>query len=260
MIVAPIKRAILEVDSTSTRIPYVRAQFRSDYGQFVEQVFAFGREGRFHFDAECNAVKKIVWQFENLLEVLESGRRRGEEIHRFEDLLMVSQDAIRAIPADDPDVILPAASPFETYNRIRAVCASARRRVDLFDPYLDGDAYHRYLTAIDRGIAVNVITSRKIMQPPNDARRDRIVAISTIFAGERSDSYRLLISLQQHDRHMRVDDEILHLGGSVKDASLTAPYTLGRLDPTQSNHAFLDSIIASSEEWYGPKTPMHRRV
>jgi hypothetical protein len=80
MLVDPVKRAITEIDDPSTRIAYVRPQFRSDYKDFVEKLYAFGCDGKIHFDAECNAVKHKVWEFESLLIVLESGRRRGEEM------------------------------------------------------------------------------------------------------------------------------------------------------------------------------------
>jgi hypothetical protein len=55
------------------------------------------------------------------------------------------------------------------------------------------------------------------------------------------------------------DDTILHLGGSAAHASFKAPYTVSTLDPSQSNHLFLDAIIAGADEWFGPTLTTHRK-
>lgn len=262
MLVDPIRRAILGIDDPAIKIPYIRGQFEADYREFIQKIFEFGREGKVHFDAECNNIKRLVWRsFTDLLTDLGGGKRSGEEMDRFAQLLQVSQDAIRTIPTDDPDVILPGASPFQTYLRLRALCSGSVQRIELFDAFLDDTPFHRYLGAVSPSAYIVVVTSKQIMQPSSGGttRRDRIVSVSELVAAERKDRYRFLVTEQQHDRHLRVDEEILHLGGSVKDASRTAPYTIGTLDPTQSINEFLDSVIAGAEEWFGPTVTTHRR-
>ena len=91
-------------------------------------------------------------------------------------------------------------------------------------------------------------------------RRDRIVAVSELLAKQYPGRYQFCVSSEQHDRHIRVDDEVLHLGGSPKDAAKADYFTISNLDPVQSNHAFLDGIISRATEWFGPSTPTHRRV
>jgi hypothetical protein len=134
----------------------------------------------------------------------------------------------------------------------------------LFDPYLSADVFHRYLRNLWDTTSITVVTNEKIMVAPQGPqavqRRDQIVAVSELLALERPTLYRFYVTAQQHDRHLRADDSILHLGGSVKDASKTAPYTISTLDATQSNHSFLDRLISSATEWFGPNVTTHRRA
>lgn len=74
------------------------------------------------------------------------------------------------------------------------------------------------------------------------------------------DRYQFRVSNEEHDRHVRVDEAILHLGGSVMDARKANYFTISNLDPIQSTHAFLDGIIARAVEWYGPSVGVHRRA
>lgn len=175
---------------------------------------------------------------------------------RFLHQLERVKNAIRDVPCDDPDTIFSGASPFQTYRHLRAICSIATTRVELFDPYLGPEVFHLYLADCDEGVKITVVTSQKIMD--SVGRSYHIVAVSKLLAAERPDSYRLLVTTQQHDRHLRVDDKIYHLGGSVKDLDKPRPYTLANLDTTEPNEKILDDVIAKSEEWFGPTTPEHR--
>src|SRR5205085_11383292 len=119
--------------------------------------------------------------------------------------------------------------------------------------------FHRYLPDVSSLAMLTVVTHEKVMLRSDIKRRDAIVAVSELIAIERQGQYRFLVTSHQHDRHFRADDTILHLGGSVAHAGFGAPYTLSRLDPTQSNHAALDAIIAGATEWYGPNVTTHRK-
>src|SRR4051794_37765031 len=73
---------------------------------------------------------------------------RGQAQEKFDKWLRAVQSAIRGVPSDDPGTILPSESPYSTYIRLRAICRGATTRLDLFDPYLDVQTFHRYLPDI----------------------------------------------------------------------------------------------------------------
>jgi hypothetical protein len=215
--------------------------------------------GKFFFDNEYNHATGTAKALRNFITLCRSPKHDPTKLAaNFRQQLDSAKAAIRAIPCDDPGTILPSDSPFQTYLRLRAVSTAASSRLDLLDPYLTADVFHRYLCDVPQSAVLTVVTSEKVMR--DVARRDRIVTISELVALERKDKYRFLVTGQQHDRHCRADDEIFHLGGSVAHASIFAPYTLSKLDPTQSNHAFLDSVIAGAMEWYGPTVTTHRKT
>src|SRR5262249_52514686 len=143
--------------------------------------------------------------------------------HDFERRMEEARAAIRNIPCDDPGTILPAESPLQTYMRLRAINAGVHSRLDILDPYLTAEVFHRYLADVPPAAMLQVVTGNKVMLGSDTNRRDRIVAVSELVAAERKNKYRFLVTAQQHDRHCRADDEILHLGGSVAHASMFAP-------------------------------------
>jgi hypothetical protein len=65
------------------------------------------------------------------------------------------------------------------------------------------------------------VTGSDIMDLPSSSppakvrRRDRIIAVSELLAGQFPDRYGFRVSAEQHDRHIRVDGTILHLGSCM---------------------------------------------
>ena len=104
---------------------------------------------------------------------------------------------------------------------------------------------------------MTLITEKANMR--NARRRDRILAISELVAMERPAHYQLLEAPSIHDRHIRADDKIYHIGGSAKDASKKDFYTITETDGNTALHAALDGIIAGSSPWYQSGMPKHRR-
>lgn len=259
MLADPIRRLIADWPNSRTSLPFVRSQFGKDYAVFIQSLDQFCRPENYFFEIELKTCRRTLYSLNDVFTVL-TRNTPAEADGTFAVTLANSQAAIRAIPCDDPGTILPSDSPFQTYLRLRAVCAGASTRLDILDPWLTADVFHRYVVDVSPGAMLQVVTHDKVMSGSDPARRDRIVAVSELVARERKDKYRFLVTGQQHDRHCRADNEILHLGGSVAHAAMFAPYTLSRLDPVQSNHAFLDGVIAGAAEWYGPTVMAHRRV
>jgi hypothetical protein len=268
-LVDPLKRLIFDDDNPKPKIPLVRAQFSKELWQFTRRARDVCRDGAIFYRDEYKQAIYAVELFRHLLEERDDldqypGGVKGLR-EAFNHYMQNAREKIRAIPTDDPGNILPAESPFQTYLRLRAMCHGASQRLQIFDPYLGVEPFHLYLADVSDGVEVTIITSSAIMdqtlgwQTRDHQRRDRIVTVSELLAIERATSYQFRVTQQQHDRHMRIDNDIFHLEGSFNNAAKKAPYTIGKLDPTQSNHAFLDSVINRATEWFGPVTATHRR-
>lgn len=267
MLVDPIRRLLFDDADSRQRIPYVRSQFFADLDSFRNDVTRFCRPGKHRFEVEIDRINGALSQFHSILPAIEYPENVVHARTQFPQLLASAQNAIRAVPCDDPGVILPGESPYNTYLLLRSICRGASTRLDLFDPYMDAEAFHRYLNVIPDGVRLTVVTSTDIMALPSSAlpssgkvlRRDRIIAVSELLAGQYPDRYEFRVSAEQHDRHVRVDATILHLGASAKDAAKHDYFTISNMDPIQSNHAFLDGIISRATEWYGRSVMPHRR-
>jgi hypothetical protein len=168
-----------------------------------------------------------------------------------------AEAALSDIPADDPDVMLPPQSPYQAYLRLLAVCGETRTRLQLFDPYLDSEVFDRYLPEVRKEVEITLVT--EIANMRKTRRRDRIVAISELLAVERPKHYQLMEVPSIHDRLLRSDHKIFHLGGSPKDASKRDFYTITETDNNHTLHSNLDGIIAGSVPWYQVGMARHRR-
>ncbi len=262
LLIDPIRRLVVEPEDPTKMIPYIRSQFQTDLENFRQLVVDYCRPGKFRFEVELDKILRELNSFSEFLgEIVYQELREGAKI-KFPRHVKMVHEAIRSVPCENIGTILPATSPLQTYFQIRSLTSVAGSQIDIFDPYLDADVFHRYLRQIQNGVSLRVITSEKIMvvsRPKEIRRRDEIVSVSELFAAERPQHYGLFVSKQQHDRHLRIDGTIYHLGGSMKDASKNDPFTISTLDPTQSNHLFLDSVIKSADEWFGSSVQQHKR-
>lgn len=196
--------------------------------------------------------------------ILLGQERIEQKKSRFEAAVSEIRAAIRSIPADDPDVMVPPKSAFVAFRGLHAICATAATRLHLFDPYLDAQTFLLYFPDVSDVVELKVVSDQTILLPsPTDRKRtfqrDRIVATSEILASERPSNYHFLMVPSIHDRHVRADNKIFHLGGSVAHASLKDYYSITETDGNPALHATLDGIIASAMAWYQPGMPKHRR-
>jgi hypothetical protein len=246
-------------------LPYVRAQFGKDLAKFQAELSEFCTDGQHRFETEYHKARRASNRFSAIFDQVQQGVAADHVVNAFDAAMQATMTAIREIPADDDDLIIPAGSPFSAFLHIRALCASAVSRLDLFDPYLDSDSFHRYLAEASGSAVVTVVTDVHTMEPTSGntrglQRRDRIIAVSTVLAEQRPDHYRLLVVRALHDRHLRIDDRIYHLGGSVKDAGRSAAYSVTEMDPTPAIHGSLDAEISNAQRWFPDAQGEHRRA
>ena len=262
LLVDPIRRLITADSDPKRRLPYVRSQFQSDVDKFHNQLSVFCNVGSLRFDTEYNKARRAVNCFGAFFEQIEQDFSREHITKAFDECLQHCASAIRSIPADDPDLIIPAGSPFSAYLHLRALCAGAANRLQLFDPFLDADAFHRYLSDVPSSATLTIVTSTSIMNPSearNLQRRDRIIAVSVLLAEQRPEFYRLLVANALHDRHLRVDNRVYHLGGSIKDAARSSAYAVTQMEGSSGVHDQLDAIVEKADVWYPSSGRQHRR-
>jgi len=242
------------------KIPYVRSTFMKEKEIFLKQVKEFCRSGRVHFDTEYDSVRQAVNWLIELFDPLQAQDMAHHARGKYSSYKERIRTSIRAIPCEDPDTILPEKTPYDTYFLLRAMVRKATDRIQFFDSYLIAAVFHRYLRELPDGIEITIVTGKDIMEllKSGSRRRDEIIAISELLAAQYPDSYRFLVA-DFHDRWVRVDQDIFHMGGSFKDASKDDMYTISNLDSTSSIDAKLDETISSADEWFGPTNQEHRR-
>jgi hypothetical protein len=254
----PVRR-LLDSPDYRQQLPFVEARLLREVGElYIPRLQEFVNAGGIANSHEHIAAHNAIHSLRDAITRFRANGDIASAKAHFDELLGKAKDALRSLPCHDAGQILPGLAPLSTYRRLLSVCRAATKRVDLFDPYLDKAVYLLYFDDVEPTVQITVVASEATMK--ETARRDRIVAVSELLALQRPDSYQLRVTQKQHDRHLRTDDQILHLGGSVKDAAKTAPYTISNLDSVQSNHAFLDDIIVTATEWVGPNVKKHRQV
>ena len=254
----PVRR-LLDSPNYRQELPFVEAQLLREMNNlYLPCLQEYANTGGFASSREHTNAHNAIHGLKDVISRLRSTDDLVDARAFFEKVLDTAKDSLRSLPCHDAGQIFPGLSPLSTYKRLLSCCRAARKRVDLLDPHLDKSVYLLYFDDVDPTVQITVVASEATMK--DSARRDRIVAVSELLALQRPDSYQLRVTQKQHDRHLRTDDQILHLGGSVKDAAKSAPYTISNLDPIQSNHAFLDDIIGTATEWFGPSVKQHRRA
>lgn len=235
------------------QISFIQPKVQRDYSAFTRSLhsFATAADGTL-FASEYSAVINDFHSFlDHCFTNLRSGNLESAQKY-FEMQVPGLRTKMRAIPCEQPEGIFSAETPFQTYQVLRAVFATAGNRVDLLDPYLDAEVFHLYLSQVPLAVPINLVASSEVMAGmASNPRRDRIIEASKMFAAERPTAYRFAVvkgNKALHDRHLRVDDSLYHLGGSLKDASDTAPFTMSKLSKIGGSE--LDRTISNAEPWF----------
>jgi hypothetical protein len=255
----PIERLLFnDADQNPSRvkIAVVLAQYTKDKDVWIAKVHEFCHINDMLLSTFYSSVQQQCQFIQNIL----TDRTIAFETVKqsFLELQAKVESALREVPADDPDIMLPPQSPFQPYLRLLAICGVTTTRLHLFDHYLDAEVFDRYLPDVGKGVEITLVTDAGMMRK-YPRRRGRIIAISELVALERPAQYRLLEVPRLHDRKIRSDDKIFDLGGSLQDASKTDFYSITNTDNNATLHATLDGIIAASAPWYQPGFPKHRK-
>ncbi|MEX0676150.1 MAG: hypothetical protein WD063_03695 [Pirellulales bacterium] len=257
-LVAPIKQILEDEDDWRPKIKHLRAVFRPQGSALEIPLRDFGIIRGIRYEAETNRVSSFVGQIGSFLDRLESTSSdpstRRSCCDEFKELLSRTKEAIKNIPCDTPDFILEANRPFDAYCRLRSLFQGASKRVELFDPYSSADVFYRYLWEVDPSVDIVIVTSEHNLK---GVVRADFISVSQLFAAQRPTTYTLIMNPNIHDRHLRLDNAICHLGGSIKDAGKRTPYTCTQQDATPATTTKLDDLRDNGTIWFS-KTIGHR--
>lgn len=148
-------------------------------------------------------------------------------------------ESIQFIPVDWKPVVFPANTPFTAYLRIREAIVVANERLHYFDRYLKPAFFQLFLTDIDEGVSIRLVTTKGT----KDYGVSGVMAVSDL-ARQQFPDY-ALIEVQperMHDRNLRVDDQVFTLGPGVDRAGI-ALTNFGPAENSDSVHAELDRLI-----------------
>jgi hypothetical protein len=169
-------------------------------------------------------------------------------------------DAIYSIPVPIESSIHEAHTPFSTYCLAKDMCSTARTRIDWMDRYFDSTLFGRYFTDTPATTAITLVTwpESRCSGRKDQQRYADFMGVSKLFAEERGpERYRLLTAEDFHDRRLRCDDKMVHLGDSIKDLGKNSTFTISRLDSTDDNRRHFDDAIKGATEMFGPSIRTH---
>jgi hypothetical protein len=169
-------------------------------------------------------------------------------------------DAIYSIPVPIDSSIHEAHTPFSTYCLVKAMCSTARARIDWMDRYFDATLFGRYFVDVPETSVITLVTwpESRCTGAKDRQRYTDFMGVSRLYALERGpDKYRLMTAEDFHDRRLRCDDKMLLLGDSIKDLGKNSTFTTSRLDDTDDNRRNFDEAIARATEVFGPTNTAH---
>ncbi|WP_372724221.1 hypothetical protein [Novipirellula sp.] len=248
MLIAPIKDlAFRSAPATGPDYRLLEAKLYPDLQAWVKESQQFARFGDYAFNIEVNDIigiaKGIVRQTGHLAKHFpDNDQNRQESLQRYvlkceKDII----DAIDKIPIEWESQLLAAGTPFSTYLKIADAINAARTRVHYFDRYLDPDFFPLYLRSLARDVEVRLVTTRGSVNFGVQA----ISNVASLAAKEFGDFRLIEVSPRDmHDRNLRIDQKVFHLGTSTNDAG-SKPTNFAVADSSNSANLILDDVIAN---------------
>lgn len=231
----------------STEYRVAVATFRQDFARWRAEAGQFAVVGGVEFGHELQDIvlgpKRLVGEIANLAKAssMDDNAKQAELRNFIKQCQKDTLDAINQVPIALEPELFAAGTPFSTYLKIRDAMGTATRRIHYFDRYLDANFFPLYLRDKDRSLEIRLVTTHG----KADCGVVNVTAVSQLVGQEFTD-YQLVESQPSklHDRNLRIDDNIIHLGPSVSDAG-QQPTNFTLADNSPSAHAILDDLITN---------------
>lgn len=241
-LLAPVATLAERVTPPSfTEYRVATAQFEQDEVKWRQEVERFAMMGTCKFNNEFNKITGEVRKFRRYLcnSIIQSSDPAENQRclrHELANLKRTIGSLINLIPLDWEPILTESKTPFATCLMVGDAMITARKRLDYIDRYLDADFFPLYLRRVERTVNVTLVTTR-----------NGVVAVQALsaLAAKEFDSFSLVecSPAEMHDRNLRVDNQVFHLGPSANGAG-KYPTNFNPADSTASGHKILDDLIA----------------
>lgn len=228
------------------------AKFTHDREKFQSLLYDFTRDEPGHnYTVENGQISGHLNRFMNQLVTF---RNDTEKLRKeILDLRETVTTNILSIPCELDSEVFEAGSPFTVFIKIRSICETAKEELIFVDPYMGQGTLRRYFNGIQDQVVVTVITKKRSGSEFSD-----FLDVSRLFADEWGQSkYNLLYHSDLHDRYLKCDEDVYHLGGSLKDAARKSSFTVSKIAVPNDGKAAILKLLSESKEQYGPTNPKH---
>jgi len=242
---------------TQADLARLRSQFHLDHEKLLKELEQFCKEETgLDFSVEFHDIQHPLANMNNVVRQCLMNDLTSVRVNK-ENFLPRLLAAIAAVPVETSSMVFDAKTPFTTYCRIRELVSTAAKQIVFVDRYVDENLFCRYFHEVSPQVSLCIGTWPRANHG-NKAAYDSFLDASRLFAVERGNQlYRLVEIGSFHDRMLRIDDQLYHLGGSAKDAGGKSPFTISKMEPTPANFQKLDALIGGGTELFGPSTPTH---
>ncbi len=252
-LIAPMEELVNYPDQQNAQTrAKASAMFAHDRENFQHLLNDFTRgEPGHNYTVESSQISGSLNRFTNqILSFRDDTEKLCKELL---DLRNAVVRSILAIPCEIDSEVLEAGSPFSAFVKIRSICETASQQLVFVDPYMGQGTVRRYFHGISEQVTLTVITKQR----SGDEFRD-FLDVSKLFADERGQSrYCLMYHPDLHDRYLKCDETVYHLGGSLKDAGRKSDYTVSKIRIASDGETEVLELLGESTEQFGPNKSNH---
>lgn len=166
-------------------------------------------------------------------------RGHGEKLERALHAIGWRLESGKLIPDSDPvrELFFPTQRQHDAYTEIRSILQTAKKSIDLVDPYVDQSVLTLVGSAAKPSMIVSILTTEIPRDMPVEMKKWRAQYSDTTLEVRKTREF--------HDRFVVIDSESCwHIGCSIKDAGGKA-FMLSRMEDEVNRDALLKQIGAS---------------
>lgn len=238
LVVAPVKLAKVK---TSEEKSTIAAKFNVESEDLSNEINAFSKPPRAEYKKEWGDFANAWRDLNNHISALLHDATSDWD--KLDNLAVAAVEAICKIPASLDERVFERGSPFSAHCQLRDLISTAVEEVVYTDRYLDASIFYRYLQHVPDETKISLVTDNYVLKNKD---QEVFKDASRMFAKERPNY--LISTNDLHDRWLRIDGQMYHLGGSIKHAAVYDDFTIAELTSVDSKRK-LDKCVSESTPW-----------